>query len=105
MLPFDDLSPGGDQAHFAHGMSDELISALGRISGLSIKGRTTGAVAKAAGLSLAAIGEQTGVTGVVELTALVGYYTMVAMTLTNHEIPLPEGAEPPFGPPGAKAAE
>jgi len=42
-----------------------------------------------------------GVTGVVELTALVGYYVMVAMTLTNHEIPLPEGVEPPFGPPDA----
>lgn len=34
--------------------------------------------------------------GVVELTALVGYYTMVAMTLNAHEIPLPEGAEPAF---------
>lgn len=34
--------------------------------------------------------------GVVELTALVGYYTMVAMTLNTHQIPLPEGAKPPF---------
>jgi 4-carboxymuconolactone decarboxylase len=34
--------------------------------------------------------------GVVELTALVGYYTMVAMTLNAHEIPLPEGAARPF---------
>jgi 4-carboxymuconolactone decarboxylase len=32
----------------------------------------------------------------VELTALVGYYTMVAMTLNTHEIPLPEGVEPAF---------
>jgi 4-carboxymuconolactone decarboxylase len=31
-----------------------------------------------------------GVKTVVELTALVGYYTMVAMTLNCHEIPLPE---------------
>ena len=30
----------------------------------------------------------------VELTALVGYYTMVAMTLNAHEIPLPPGVEP-----------
>ena len=36
--------------------------------------------------------------GVVELTALVGYYTMVAMTLNAHEIPLPEGAASPFEP-------
>ena len=33
---------------------------------------------------------------VVELTALVGYYTMVAMTLNAHEIPVPEGVQPAF---------
>jgi 4-carboxymuconolactone decarboxylase len=33
---------------------------------------------------------------VVELTALVGYYTMVAMTLNAHEIPLPEGVPAAF---------
>ena len=37
-----------------------------------------------------------GAVGVVELTALVGYYSMVAMTLNAHEVPLPEGAEPPL---------
>jgi hypothetical protein len=31
---------------------------------------------------------------VVELTALIGYYTMVSMTLNAHEIPLPDGAQP-----------
>ena len=31
--------------------------------------------------------------GVVELTALVGYYSMVAMTLNAHRIPLPEGVQ------------
>jgi 4-carboxymuconolactone decarboxylase len=36
------------------------------------------------------------VVGVVELTALIGYYTMVAMTLNAHAIPLPEGAPSPF---------
>jgi 4-carboxymuconolactone decarboxylase len=39
-----------------------------------------------------------GVQGIVELTALVGYYTMVAMTLIAHEIPLPEGVAPPLPP-------
>ena len=33
---------------------------------------------------------------VMELTALVGYYTLVAMTLNAHEIPLPEGTTPAF---------
>ena len=37
-----------------------------------------------------------GESAVVELTALVGYYTMVAMTLNAHEIPLPEGQQPAF---------
>ena len=32
-----------------------------------------------------------GVRGVVELTAVIGYYTMVSMTLNAHEIPLPDG--------------
>ncbi len=36
--------------------------------------------------------------GVVELTALIGYYTMVSMTLNAHEIPLPEGRQPPLPP-------
>ena len=40
--------------------------------------------------------ERFGAKVVVELTALVGYYTMVAMTLNAHEIPLPEGAQPAF---------
>jgi 4-carboxymuconolactone decarboxylase len=35
--------------------------------------------------------ERFGEKTVVELTALIGYYTMVAMTLNAHEIPLPEG--------------
>lgn len=42
--------------------------------------------------ALARLGERR----LVELTALVGYYTMVAMTLNAHEIPLPAGVEPAF---------
>jgi 4-carboxymuconolactone decarboxylase len=34
--------------------------------------------------------------GVVELTALIGYYSMVAMTLNAHHIETPEGVTPPF---------
>lgn len=40
-----------------------------------------------------------GEAGTVELTAIVGYYSMVAMTLNAHHIPLPdEGAVPPLHP-------
>jgi len=42
--------------------------------------------------ALALFGER----AVVELTALIGYYTMVAMTLNCHEIPLPDGVAPAF---------
>jgi 4-carboxymuconolactone decarboxylase len=39
-----------------------------------------------------------GNAGLVELTALLGYYSMVALTLNAHEIPLPDGAAPPLPP-------
>lgn len=47
----------------------------------------------------AAATERFGVKGVVELTALVGYYSMVAMTLNAHDVPLPDGATPPLAAP------
>ena len=37
-----------------------------------------------------------GTAGIVELTALIGYYSMVALTLNAHEIGVPEGAVPPL---------
>ncbi|ADJ48989.1 carboxymuconolactone decarboxylase [Amycolatopsis mediterranei S699] len=45
-----------------------------------------------------------GTVGIVELSSVVGYYTLVAMTLNVHRIPLPGGEAPPLptvdGPPG-----
>ena len=43
-----------------------------------------------------------GISGIVELTALMGYYGMVAMTLLAHEMPLPEGVRPPLSKKNAK---
>jgi len=40
----------------------------------------------------AAVKDRWGTRGVVELTAVIGYYTMVSMTLNAHLLPLPEGA-------------
>lgn len=37
-----------------------------------------------------------GAVGVVELTAVIGYYTMVSMTLNVHEIPMPDGETGPL---------
>ena len=39
-----------------------------------------------------------GAVGVVELTALLGYYTMLALSLNAHELSLPPGVEPPLPP-------
>ena len=47
----------------------------------------------------AAVTARWGERGVVELTGVIGYYTMVSMTLNAHEIPLPDGASPPLAPP------
>lgn len=40
-----------------------------------------------------AITARWGEVGVVELTAVIGYYSMVAMTLNVHRVPLPPGVE------------
>jgi 4-carboxymuconolactone decarboxylase len=45
-----------------------------------------------------AIEQRWGAKGIVELTAVIGYYTMVSMTLNVHEIPLMDGVEPPLAP-------
>lgn len=40
--------------------------------------------------------EHFGQQGVAELVNLIGFYTMVSLTLNTFEVPLPEGVEPPF---------
>jgi len=49
----------------------------------------TGQVPEAA---YAAVKDRWGTRGVVELGAVIGYYTMVSMTLNAHQLPLPPGA-------------
>jgi len=41
VLPFEDISPGGDQAYFANGIADELRLELQRLDGLRVAGRTS----------------------------------------------------------------
>jgi len=43
-----------------------------------------------------AVRDRWGERGIVELTAVIGYYSMVAMMLNAHHVPLPEGAAPAF---------
>jgi 4-carboxymuconolactone decarboxylase len=44
------------------------------------------------------------VVGVVELTGLIGYYTLIAFTLNAHEVSLPSGVSPPLPPLAATRA-
>ena len=46
-----------------------------------------------------------GTAGIVELTALIGYYAMVALTLNAHEIGVPDGVTPPLSPLPREAGE
>ena len=41
VLPFEDISPGGDQAYFAKGIADEVRLELQRLDGLRVAGRTS----------------------------------------------------------------
>jgi len=66
VLPFDDLSPGGDQEYFAHGLSEELMTALARLPDVRVIGRTSTEAAKRSGMGIKAIGEDLGVGAVVD---------------------------------------
>ncbi|MGW3473140.1 carboxymuconolactone decarboxylase family protein [Saccharopolyspora sp. NPDC000995] len=46
-----------------------------------------------------------GEVGVVELSSVVGYYTLVAMTLNVHRIPLPDGRRPSLSPADGQLVE
>ena len=37
-----------------------------------------------------------GLQGVVELTGIVGYYTLISMTINAFLVPVPDGADNPF---------
>ena len=41
VLPFADLSPGGDQEYFSDGIAEEILNVLVRIEGLKVASRTT----------------------------------------------------------------
>jgi TolB-like protein len=66
VLPFDDMSPNGDQEYFADGMTEEIINALARLPDLRVVARTSAFAFKGKDADIRTIGEQLGVKNVVE---------------------------------------
>jgi non-specific serine/threonine protein kinase len=66
VLPFVDLSPEKDQAHFTDGMTEEIIHALARIEGLDVPSRSATFALKGRRLDSKEIAESLSVDTVVE---------------------------------------
>lgn len=66
VLPFRDLSQNADQEYFCEGMAEELINVLARIEGLRVSARTSAFQFKGKELDIRRIGEQLGVTTLLE---------------------------------------
>ena len=90
------------------GLEERIIEAIARaqmpkdlgreeslVHAFCLQAHTTGRVDDA---TFAAAKELFGLDGVLELLALNGYYSMMAMVLNSSGIPLPEGAAPPLAP-------
>ena len=66
VLAFEDLSPGGDQAYFAAGVSEELLNVLSQIPDLKVAGRTSSFAFREQNRDLREIGEILEVTHILE---------------------------------------
>ncbi len=66
VLPFTDMSPDKDQEYFSDGLSEELINALAKISGLKVAGRTSSFSYKGINKNLKTIGDELGVSTILE---------------------------------------
>ena len=90
------------------GLAEHIIQAIGSaklpermskeeslVHAFCLQAHTTGHVDDA---TFAAAKDLFGLDGVLELLALNGYYSMMAMVLNSSGIPLPPGKEPPLAP-------
>jgi TolB-like protein/Tfp pilus assembly protein PilF len=66
VLPFTDMSQAGDQAYFCDGIAEEIISALSRIAGLRVAGRTASFRVRPPAGDSREIGRQLGVQTLLE---------------------------------------
>jgi len=66
VLPFADMSPNKDQEYFADGITEELLDELAQLQELNVTGRTSSFKFKGHNEDLRIIGEQLGVTYILE---------------------------------------
>ncbi|MEQ8861734.1 MAG: winged helix-turn-helix domain-containing protein [Pseudomonadales bacterium] len=66
VLPFADLSPGGDQAYFADGLAEEILNALAGVPELAVAGRTSSFAYRDRDVDVRTIGTELGVRHVLE---------------------------------------
>jgi TolB-like protein len=66
VLPFVDMSPEGDQAYFADGISEEILNVLVKTHSLKVAGRTSSFQFRGRNEDLRVIGEQLGVEHILE---------------------------------------
>jgi TolB-like protein len=66
VLPFADMSPGGDQEHFSDGVAEEIINALIRVPQLRVIGRTSSFAFRKKGETIRAIGAALNVSHVLQ---------------------------------------
>lgn len=66
VLPFEDMSPGGDQEYFADGIAEELLHALTQIPGLLVTARTSSFALKGARHDIPAVARRLNVAHVLE---------------------------------------
>ncbi len=66
VLPFVDMSPEGDQAYFADGISEEILNVLVKTHSLKVAGRTSSFQFRGRNEDLRTIGEALGVDNILE---------------------------------------
>jgi adenylate cyclase len=66
VLPFDNMSEDPEQEHFADGMTEDIITALSKISGLLVIARNSSFVFKGKALDVQTVGKELGVRNVLE---------------------------------------
>ncbi len=66
VLPFQDLSPGGDRRYFSDGIAEDLMEGLSRIEGIRVAARTSSFAAREWRGDVREIGRRLGVEAVLE---------------------------------------